>query len=147
MPCTSNFLGYAQTEMTRQISDVENTQLLNGSGTGGNITGFLNTSGILTHTIASETALDAVEMSIAALRTGSALAEADLLVLNPATWSAMRRIKHTMGRYIVNVDPTQGAGDQLWGVRVLVTTTQLLGPACCWTPTSSAKSLCARVLP
>jgi HK97 family phage major capsid protein len=116
------FLSYANTEMVRQIEDVENNQLLNGSGTGGNVTGLLATSGILTHTIASETALDAVEMAIAQLRVGSALAEADLLVLNPSTWSAMRRIKDTMGRYIVNVDPTQGAGDQLWGVRILVTT-------------------------
>jgi HK97 family phage major capsid protein len=116
------WLSYANTEMVRQIEDLENNQLLNGSGTGGNVTGFLNTSGILTHAVTTETALDAVEMSIAQLRTGSALAEADLLVLNPATWSAMRRIKTTYGSYIVNPDPTEGAGDQLWGVPVLVTT-------------------------
>jgi HK97 family phage major capsid protein len=135
------WLSYANTEMVRQIEDLENAQLLNGSGTGGNITGFLNTSGLLTHTIATETALDAVEMSIAALRTGSALAEADLLVLNPATWSAMRRIKDTMGRYIVNVDPTQGAGDQLWGVRVLVTTVIAAGTGLLLDTTKFGKAL------
>jgi HK97 family phage major capsid protein len=51
------FLSDANTEMVRQIEDVETAQLLNGSGTGGNITGVLNTSGILTRAIATETAL------------------------------------------------------------------------------------------
>ena len=122
-----NFTSYAHQEMTKQIIDVENQQLLSGAGTGGQITGFLNTTGILTHTISTETGLDAVEMSIAALRSGSALAEADLLVLHPATWSALRRTKSTYGTYLVNPDPTEGQGDQLWGVKVLVTTAQAAG--------------------
>jgi hypothetical protein len=46
---------------------VENAQLLAGSGTSGNMTGFLNTSGILTHDASTDTgtnvtALDSIEM-------------------------------------------------------------------------------------
>jgi HK97 family phage major capsid protein len=122
----TNFTSYAQTEMTRQLIDVENAELLNGSGTGGNLTGFLNTSGILTHNFATDpagtTSLDAVELSIAQLRVGTALAEPDLLVLHPSTWAAMRRTKSTTGEYIVQPDPTRGAVNTLWGLPVLVTT-------------------------
>jgi HK97 family phage major capsid protein len=123
----SDFQSYAQTEMLRQITDLENAQLLNGSGSGGNMLGLNLTSGALTHTIASETALDAVEMAIAQLRVGSSLAEANLLVLHPSTWSALRRSKDTQGRYLVNPDPTAADGQRLWNVPVLVTTTQAAG--------------------
>jgi HK97 family phage major capsid protein len=66
-------------------------------------------------------------MSIAALRVGSSLAEANLLVLHPSTWSALRRLKDTQGRYLVNPDPTASDGQRLWDVPVLVTTTQAAG--------------------
>jgi HK97 family phage major capsid protein len=121
------FLSYAHTEMTRQIQDVENSELLNGSGTGGHLQGLMLTTGALTHTVATETALDAIEMSIAQLRVGSSLAEANLLVLHPATWSALRRSKDTQGRYLVNPDPTAADGQRIWDVDVLVTTTQAAG--------------------
>jgi HK97 family phage major capsid protein len=121
------FLSYAHTEMTRQIQDVENSELLNGSGTGGHLQGLMLTTGALTHTVTSETALDAIEMSIAQLRVGSSLAEANLLVLHPSTWSALRRSKDTQGRYLVNPDPTAADGQRIWDVDVLVTTVQAAG--------------------
>lgn len=84
----------------------------------------LVTSGILTHTVANGTTntLDDVEQSIAALRSGPALAEADLLVLHPNTWSAMRRTKDSYGRYLVTPDPTSDEANSLWRVEVLPTT-------------------------
>jgi HK97 family phage major capsid protein len=124
------FLSYAVTEMTRQIQDVENAQLLNGSGTGGNMLGLNLTTGALTHAVGTapvETGLDAIEVAIAQLRVGSSLAEANLLVLNPSTWSALRRSKDTQGRYLVNPDPTAADGQRIWNVDVLVTTAQAAG--------------------
>lgn len=123
----ANFTSYVQNELFRQLIDAENRELLNGSGTGGHLTGILTTSGILTHTVASETALDAIEVSIAAMRTGAALASANLLVLHPATWSSIRRSKDSQGRYLVDDDPTQGASSTIWGVDVLPTTTIAAG--------------------
>jgi HK97 family phage major capsid protein len=125
----SNFQSYAVSEMVRQVTDLENAQLLNGSGTGGNMLGLNLTSGALTHAVPTtgETGLDAVEIAIAQLRVGSSLAEADLLVLNPSTWSALRRSKDTQGRYLVNPDPTAADGQRLWNIDVLVTTTQAAG--------------------
>jgi HK97 family phage major capsid protein len=41
------FNGYVQTELTRQVINVENAELIAGDGTTGHLTGLLNTSGIL----------------------------------------------------------------------------------------------------
>ena len=116
------FTSYFTGELQRQVINVENDELLNGAGTTGHLAGLLNTSGILTHATATDTGPDSVELAIAALRTGAALAEANLLVLHPNTWSALRRTKDLQGRYIVAQDPTLGAAKQLWGVEVLPTT-------------------------
>jgi HK97 family phage major capsid protein len=129
------FMGYAVNELTREVIDVENAQLLSGSGTSGNMAGFLSTTGILTHDASTDTgsgvtAIDSLEKSITALRVGSALAEADLLVLNPSTWSAIRRLKDSTGRFLfisADSDPTRTQGDSLFGVPVLTTTALTAG--------------------
>jgi HK97 family phage major capsid protein len=115
------FTQYLQQELLRQVIDVENAELLNGDGTTGHLDGLLATSGILTHArVAGERSIDSVD--IAALRTGSSLAEPNLLVLHPNTWSTMRRTVDDQHRYLVQPDPTKGAVATLWGVEVLVTT-------------------------
>jgi HK97 family phage major capsid protein len=91
------------------------------------IVGFYQTSGILSHDASTDsgtnvTALDSIEIAINELGTGPALAEADLLVLNPSTWSAMRRIKNTLGQFLIAPDPTRDVASSLWDVSVLVTT-------------------------
>jgi HK97 family phage major capsid protein len=124
----SEFNNYVQTEIVRQVANVETAELLSGDGTAGvHLTGLLNTSGIQTHAVGTDTPLDAIEIAIALLRTGAALAEANLLVLHPNTWSALRRVKDSQGRYIVDPDPTNAAGNQLWGVEVLPTTKATAG--------------------
>lgn len=117
-----------QGELFRQIVDVENSNLLNGTGTG-ELLGFLQTSGMLSYAVGGtgttpdgETPLDGIEAAIAALRTGPALAEADLLVLHPTTWSSIRRSKDNYGRYLVQADPTADQAESVWGVPVLATT-------------------------
>lgn len=121
------FTSYFQAELQRQIIDTENAELLSGDGTAGHLTGILSTTGILTQATGTNTPLDTVSLGIAALRTGSALAEANLLVLHPNTWSALQRVKDTQGRYLVQTDPTVGAARSLWGVEVLPTTTIAAG--------------------
>jgi hypothetical protein len=64
---------------------------------------LLSTSGILTHAVGTDTPLDAIEISVAALRAGASLAEADLLVLHPNTWSALRRTKDSQGAVIWSI--------------------------------------------
>jgi hypothetical protein len=55
------------------------------------------------------------------LRTGPALAVADLLILHPNTWSAVRRTKDGFDRYLTQPDPTSGEAASIWGVPVLTT--------------------------
>lgn len=116
------FVNYVTNELMRQVVNVENAELIAGDGTAGHLTGFLSTSGILTRAAGTDTPLDAVEEGIADLRVGAALAEANLFVVHPNTWSALRRVKDTQGRYLVDPDPTNAAGSQLRGVEVLPTT-------------------------
>jgi HK97 family phage major capsid protein len=124
------FLGYAQVEMTRLLQDVENAELISGSGTGGHMTGFLTTSGILTHDASTDTGtgvtvIDSIEKAITQLRVGAALADADLLVLHPSTWSAIRRLKDSVGRFLfisADSDPSNTQANSIFGVPVLSTT-------------------------
>jgi HK97 family phage major capsid protein len=120
----SSFISYVQSEAFSQVVDSENDLLLNGDGSPGD--GLLAAAGI-THNAgldnaSLETALDSVEKGIAAMRVGSALSTPTLFVTNPTTWSALRRIKDTLGRFIVSPDPTRDAASTIFGVEVLVTT-------------------------
>ncbi|MBX7433779.1 phage major capsid protein [Mycobacterium sp. Y57] len=120
------FQGYTQHEMMRQIQDVENAQILSGAGTGTDMTGFTATSGVLTHdasldTGTNETALDSIEKAITALRSGTSLAEANFIVMSPATYSSMRRLKNTYGEFLIG-EPAAVGARQLFGVPVALTT-------------------------
>lgn len=122
------FVSYVNAELVRHIVDVENDELLNGDGSTGHMVGLLETEDILTRAVSiGESPLDTVEAGISDLRVGSSLAEPDLLVLNPQTWSELRRSKDLQDRYLVQPDPTQGAVSTLWGVEVLPTTTIAAG--------------------
>jgi HK97 family phage major capsid protein len=124
-----SFFAYLQSELTRSVIDVENAQILNGDGVGENLLGILNTPGLLTRAKATDTALDAVELAIADLRTGPAYTDPTALVIHPTTWSSIRRTKDTQGRYLLGADPTAAEANKLWGIPVLATTTIAAGTA------------------
>ena len=76
------------------------------------------------------TVIDSIEKAITQLRVGSALATADLLVLNPSTWSAIRRLKDTTGRFLfiaADSDPTRAEANSIFGIPVLTTTALAAG--------------------
>lgn len=125
----AGFAGYVGTELQRLIVDVENDQVLNGSGTGENLLGLLKQTGILTRAKGTDTALDAMEQAITDLRSGPAFCDADTIVLHPTTWSSMRRSKDTQGRYLLNADPSASEANSLWGIPVVVTTQIAAGTA------------------
>jgi len=121
------FVNYAHAEQFRLLIVAENNEFINGDGTSGHLTGLLHTSGILTHDASLDTGtnvtpIDSIEMSIAQLRSGSALAVADLFIVNPTTWSGLKRIKDLYARYILTPDPADDEPDTLWGIDVLETT-------------------------
>jgi HK97 family phage major capsid protein len=121
------FSDYVRIELMAQIRDVENSQLIYGTGGTTQLNGMLSQSGIIVHDASTDTgtnvtALDSVEKSIALLRAGAALAEPTLFCVNPATWSALRRIKDAYGRFILAADPSRDTTNTLWGIDTLVST-------------------------
>jgi HK97 family phage major capsid protein len=88
---------------------------------------MLTTSGILTFAATGTTAsppnnFDDIAGAIAALRTGPALAEPDLILMHPNTWANIRTQKDTLGRYLTTPDPTDDQAEQVWGIDVLQST-------------------------
>ena len=122
-----NFISYAHAEHYRLTIVAENDQLINGTGAAGQLTGLLHTTGVLTHDCTADTgtnvtAIDSIQLSLAQLRTGSALAIPNLFITSPNTFTALKEIKDLYGRYILTSDPANDAPDTLWGVDVVQTT-------------------------
>ena len=123
----ATFAQYLDVELTRQEIEAENWQLINGSGAGEDLFGLLHTSGTLSRVKASaDTALDCIEEGITDLRNGPSLCEPDAILINPSTWSAIRRTKDSYGRYLLG-DPGQTTVNDVWGVPVLQTTQMVPG--------------------
>jgi len=128
------FAAYVQVELSRAITDAENTEILNGDGTGEHILGLFATSGLLTRDYATDhtadttsTQLDCLERAINDLRVGPAFCDPTAVVLHPSDWSKIRRIKNTYGAYLTQADPTAAQAESVWGVPVLTTTTCPVG--------------------
>lgn len=142
----SEFSTYVTGALQHLLIDAENNQLLLGDGTGTNVLGLLNQSGAQTTaviTASSEIGIDAVERGITLLRTGSAYGDADLLVMHPATFSALRRSKDAQGRFYLNPDPTADEATKLWGLDVCLTT-QMTAGKCLIADTKQAAKLFVR---
>lgn len=118
----ASFTTYLSAELIHLVIMAENQQILSGDGTGENLLGLLNQSGILTRALGTDTELDALEEAITDLRVGPAFCEPTSIVMAPATWSKVRRTKDTQGRYLVTPDPTAQGGSTLWGIPVATTT-------------------------
>jgi hypothetical protein len=124
-----SFVNWIPTELQRALIDAETNQIVNGDGTGANMTGILNTSGLLTRAIGSDTAIDALQKAFNDLRVGAAFATANLIALHPTTWNAIRRQKTTLGNYILSPDPSTGQVESVFGVPVVVNTKIAAGTA------------------
>lgn len=110
------------------LSLFEEQQLLSGNGTGSNILGVLNRSGVQTETQAAtgDSAQDAIFRAITKVQTATGLT-ADGIVINPADYQALRLSKDANGQYFgggffsgeygnggVTMQPS------LWGLRTVV---------------------------
>ena len=121
------FTTAVQTELMRKIVDCENAQLYGGTGeAAGQVNGIATAANVLTldaSTVSSTPGpWDAIEMGIEALRSGPALAEPDLALIHPTTWSLIRRATNTYGEYYVAADPSTSEVNTAWGIPVVVST-------------------------
>lgn len=105
----------------------EENQLLNGSGTGQNVLGLLNRSGIQTETSTGPTDnADALFRAITKVQTATGLS-ADGIVMNPADYQQLRLAKDSNGQYMgggffYGQYGNGGVVEQppLWGQRTIV---------------------------
>ena len=67
-----------------------------------------------------------IEEGITDLRNGPSFCAPDAIIINPSTWSTIRRTKDSYGRYLLG-DPGQVVVNDVWGVPVLQTTMMLPG--------------------
>lgn len=114
-----------------ELSKFEDAQLLGGNGTGSNLLGVMNRTGVQTEargTEASEdTAADTIFRAITKVQTGSGL-DADGLVIHPSDYQTLRLAKDANGQYygggfFNGAYGNGGISDQpnVWGLRTVVT--------------------------
>jgi HK97 family phage major capsid protein len=130
----STILGYTQAEVIRQVVDTENSQILTGNGTTGNMNGLINQAGntiAVPDSLASGvTALDYILEGINTLRTvPNVLAVADQIWLHPNDWYSLIGLKDGLNRYMITPDPTQDAPKRLFNIPVYTTTAMTAGTA------------------
>lgn len=125
-------LDYYVTEINNRLIYLlgifEEQQLLNGSGSGTNVTGLLNRSGIQSGTSASLAAnADSVFKGMTAVFTGSGL-DPDGIVINPTDYQTFRLNKDGNGQYFGGgyFSGEYGVGGivqqpPLWGLKTVVT--------------------------
>lgn len=110
---------YVNNRLARMLRERLDGQILNGSGSAPNIRGILQTSGIQTQAIGSDSALDAIYKALTKVRhTG--FAEPDAIVMHPNDWQAVRLVRTTEGVYIWG-NPSEAGREQIWGIPVIVT--------------------------
>jgi HK97 family phage major capsid protein len=125
------------------VQQKEEQQLLNGAGTGSELLGLLNRSGLTAaQAKATDTAIDAIYKEITKIRT-SAFVDPSAIVMHPTDWQGIRLSKDANNQYFAggpftgaygvgagnNDRSVLGTGDNLWGLPVVVTTSATAGTA------------------
>lgn len=102
---------------------LEDNQILNGNGSGENLTGVLQTSGIQTLNWSAGASGDNKADAIRRAATLSFLAyyEPTGVVLHPTNWEQMELSKDDNGQYLVAVSVALGGSPKLWRIPVVET--------------------------
>lgn len=120
----SGLEGYINGRLLYGLKLKEETQLLTGDGSAGNITGLNTGATAYNRGVSNDTMLDCLlkAMLQVALSEFSATAH----ILNPIDWTQIRLIKDTQGRYLFG-NPQDQAEPRLWGIPVVATNSQTSG--------------------
>jgi len=116
---------YIDTRMRYGVELRIDTQLLNGNGTAPNLSGVTDSGNFTAFTpTTGDTAIDSANRAKYQLVASDYAA--DTIVMNPADWGAIERLKGTDGYYVVG-NPFGGIQPVLWGVPVVVTNAMTAG--------------------
>jgi HK97 family phage major capsid protein len=104
----------------------EDEQILNGDGSGENLTGVLQTSGIQTYTWSDGATSPVPDTKADAIRRAATLAflsyyEPTGVVLHPNDWEDIELTKDANGQYLVAVSVAMGGEPRIWRIPVVET--------------------------
>lgn len=99
----------------------EEDQLLNGDGTGNNIVGLLNRSGLQTATATMGISLiEAIKTAKTGIKKNTPKFAADAVVINDEDWDELTNTKDSNGNYLIgNPFVVDGEGNKPWGLNVV----------------------------
>lgn len=117
---------YIDARLILFIKQAEETQLLNGDGTGANLVGLLNRSGLAPAVVkgtapsaAGDNSMDAIYRQITAIRTTQFL-EPDAIAIDPLGWQNIILSKNSQGAYYAQGPFASAEQPALWGKKVAV---------------------------
>lgn len=105
------------------------SQLVNGDGTGQNLTGLLNVSNIRTQARGTDSRADAIHKALTQIRIYSETqGNPQFLAIHPTDWETLRLEKNTQGNYYYGDASSAGLfGGTVWGLTPIVTTAVTAG--------------------
>lgn len=117
---------YVNNRLLFGLALVEETQLLNGDGTGDNLTGLNQVATAYDAALNATGDTRADQIAHAIFQTSESEFEASGIILNPRDWHAIALLKDAEGRYILG-GPAAFAAKVMWGLPVVATKAQALG--------------------
>lgn len=118
---SAQLASYIDTRAREGLADVEEAQLLNGNGTGQNLTGLIPNATAFNATLVQATDNKADVIRRAMLQVRLAEYRTDGIVMHPSDWADIEVLKDTTGGYVWS-NPTVNNGQNLWGIPVVDTT-------------------------
>lgn len=119
---------YIENRLTFMVDEREEAQLLNGDGTGSNLTGILNTEGIQTQAVGADTRADAMFKGANLIRTNGKFQPTGW-VIHPTDWETLRLAKDANNNYFGGGPFGPVGAEYYWGLPVVVTTAITQGTA------------------
>jgi HK97 family phage major capsid protein len=111
--------GYIQGRLSYSCEKRLDSQILNGDGTAPNMRGILNTTGVQTQSIGTDSLLVVVRKMITKVQVAGY--DASGVVLNPVDWEAVELSTDDNGAWIFTNDPSSLVGPRVWGLPVVPT--------------------------
>lgn len=110
---------YLENRVQLAISQKLENGTINGDGTGVNLTGLLNVSGILTKAKGAGSNFDVFFDAITEIKS-TGQADASAVVIHPKDWGVLRKEQNAIGNYLLS-GPYGDLVPQIWGLPVVQT--------------------------
>lgn len=112
--------GMVENELLYDLGKLEEEQVIFGDGTGQNLLGIMNTTGVnAARTVAGDTNLDRIRRAMTDIRVNGYAPNA--VGIHPIDWEEIVLTKGTDDHYLYLVFPTEDGGARVWGLRVVET--------------------------